>query len=54
MDRQTDGQTDGIWMTIPFGPNGAEGKNDINLHITDEWVLHHVGQNRALQIIIKR
>ena len=22
-----DGQTDGIWMTIPFGPIGAEGKN---------------------------
>ncbi len=32
MDRQTDRQTDGIWMTIPCGPIGAEGnKTDFYL-----------------------
>ena len=27
-----DGQTDAIWMTIPFGPIGSEGKKETVLH----------------------
>ncbi len=32
-DGRTDRRTDAIWMTIPFGPIGAEGKNCIRVHM---------------------
>ena len=55
-DGQTDRRTDVIWMTLPFGPIGAEGKNNRTvfyntLNIFISTVLNEVCQNVMSQTI---